>query len=120
MLTDAKTQSGTSERSPSKFKVIKSTDTDADTKTDNYYSGFPMETPELKFRLRFFFFFFLFSHSLQFFNKYACAKILLMSTWHGVMTDGEEFMRWKINTNTVYNTLQTDTKYHTAFAVDPH
>ena len=34
-----------------------------------------------------------------------------MSTWHGVMADGEEFMRWKIGTNTVYNTLKTDTKY---------
>ena len=31
-----------------------------------YYSGFPKETPELKFRLVFFFF--SFSHSLQFFN----------------------------------------------------
>ena len=31
------------------------------------YSGFPKETPELKFRLRFFFFF-SFSHSLQLFN----------------------------------------------------
>ena len=28
-----------------------------------------------------------------------------MSTWHA------EFMRWKISTNTVYNTLKTDTKY---------
>ena len=55
------------------------------------YSGFPKETPELKFG----FGFFSFSHSLQ------CAKILLMSTWHGVMADGEEFMRWKISTNTV-------------------
>ena len=34
-----------------------------------------------------------------------------MSTWHGVMADGEEFMRWKISTNAVYNTLKTDTKY---------
>ena len=25
-----------------------------------------------------------------------------MSTWHGVMADGEEFMRRKISTNTVY------------------
>ena len=33
MLTVAKTQSGTSERSTHNFKVIKSTDTD--TKTDN-------------------------------------------------------------------------------------
>ena len=36
---------------------------------------------------------------------------VLMSTWHGVMADGEEFMQWKISTNTVYNTLKTDTKY---------
>ena len=28
-----------------------------------------------------------------------------------VMADGEEFMRWKISTNTVYNTLKTDTKF---------
>ena len=34
-----------------------------------------------------------------------------MSTWHGVMADGEEFIRRKISTNTVYNTLKTDTKY---------
>ena len=32
-----------------------------------------------------------------------------MSTWHGVMANGEEFMQ--ISTNTVYNTLKTDTKY---------
>ena len=31
--------------------------------------------------------------------------------WHGVMADEEKFMRWKISTNTVYNTLKTDTKY---------
>ena len=28
-----------------------------------------------------------------------------------VMADGEESTRWKISTNTVYNTLKTDTKY---------
>ena len=33
-----------------------------------------------------------------------------MSTWHGVMADGEEFMRM-ISTSTVYNTVKTDTKY---------
>ena len=33
-----------------------------------------------------------------------------MSTWHGVMADGEEFMRRKISTNTVYG-YKTDTKY---------
>ena len=33
-----------------------------------------------------------------------------MSTWHDVMADGEEFMRWKISTNTVYG-YKTDTKY---------
>ena len=37
--------------------------------------------------------------------------VTLMSTWHGVMADEEKFMRWKISTNTVYNTLKTDTKY---------
>ena len=34
----------------------------------------------------------------------------MMSTWHGVMADGEEFMRWKISTNTVYG-CKTDTKF---------
>ena len=33
----------------------------------------------------------------------------LMTTWHGVMADGEEIMRWKISTNTV-NGYKTDTK----------
>ena len=32
-----------------------------------------------------------------------------MSTWHDVMPDGEEFMRRKISTNTVYG-YKTDTK----------
>ena len=32
-----------------------------------------------------------------------------MSTWHGVMADGEEFMWWKISRNTVYG-YKTDTK----------
>ena len=32
-----------------------------------------------------------------------------MSTWHGVMGDGEEFMRWKISTKTV-DGYKTDTK----------
>ena len=32
-----------------------------------------------------------------------------MSTWDGVMADGEEFMRWKISTNSVYG-YKTDTK----------
>ena len=32
-----------------------------------------------------------------------------MSTWHSVMADGEEFMRRKISTNTVYG-YKTDTK----------
>ena len=32
-----------------------------------------------------------------------------MSTWPGVMADGEEFMRWKISTDTVYG-YKTDTK----------
>ena len=42
-----------------------------------------------------------------------------MSTWPGVMADGEVFMRWKISTDTVYG-YKTDTNVHTAFAVDPH
>ena len=37
--------------------------------------------------------------------------LTLMRTWHGVMADEEKFMGWKISTNTVYNTLKTDTKY---------
>ena len=32
-----------------------------------------------------------------------------MSTWHRVMADGEEFMRWKISTNTK-NGYKTDPK----------
>ena len=32
-----------------------------------------------------------------------------MSTWHAVVADGEEFMRWKISTNTV-DGYKTDTK----------
>ena len=32
-----------------------------------------------------------------------------MSTWHGVMADGEEFMRWKLSTNTV-DGYKTDKK----------
>ena len=32
-----------------------------------------------------------------------------MSTWHCVMADGEEFMRWKISTNTV-DGYKPDTK----------
>ena len=46
---------------------------------------------------------------MQFFNECACAKILLMNTWPGVRADGEEFMRWKINTDTVYG-YKMDTK----------
>ena len=68
-----------------------------------------METPELKFRLRFFF--------VQ--PQFASLQVIrmrddftLMSTWHGVLADEEKpFMRWKISTNTVYNTFKTDTKY---------
>ena len=37
--------------------------------------------------------------------------LTLMCAWHGVMADEERFMRWKISTNTVKNTLKTDTKY---------
>ena len=35
--------------------------------------------------------------------------MLLMSNWQGVMADREEFMRWKIGTNTAYR-YKTDTK----------
>ena len=35
----------------------------------------------------------------------------LMSTWHCVMADEENFMRWKISTNIVYSMFKTDTKY---------
>ena len=38
-------------------------------------------------------------------------QFTLINTWHGVMADEEKFMRWKISTNTVYNTFKTDTKY---------
>ena len=34
-----------------------------------------------------------------------------MSTWHGVMADGEKLSRCKISTDTAYNTLKTRTKY---------
>ena len=37
-----------------------------------------------------------------------------MSTWHGVMADGEEFMRWKISTNIVGG-CKTDTKCEDSF-----
>ena len=37
--------------------------------------------------------------------------LTLMCGWHGVMADEERFMRWKISTNTVKNTLKSDTKY---------
>ena len=75
-----------------------------------YYSGFPKETPELKFGLRFFFF----SVQPQFAIKSLIRMrddLTLMCAWHGVMADEERFMRWKISTNTVKNTLKTDTKY---------
>ena len=71
-----------------------------------FYSGFPKETPELKFRLRFFFRSATVCNSLI--NTHA-RGFLLMSTWHGVMADGEEFMRWKISTNIV-DGCKTDTK----------
>ena len=73
-----------------------------------FYSGFPKETPELKFGLRFFFV------QPQFAIKSLIRMrddLTLMCGWHGVMADEERFMRWKISTNTVKNTLKTDTKY---------
>ena len=62
------------------------------------YSGFPKETPELKFGLRFFFVFF--SVQPQFAIKSLIRMrddLTLMCTWHGVMADEERFMRWKIS-----------------------
>ena len=60
-----------------------------------------------------FVFFFFFS-----FRQFAIKSLIhmrddltLMCAWHGVMADEERFMRWKISTNTVKNTLKTDTKY---------
>ena len=45
----------------------------------------------------------------------------LMSAWHGVMADEEKFLRRKISTDTVYNTLKKHIQnMHTPFAVDPH
>ena len=41
-----------------------------------------------------------------------------MSTWHGVMADGEEFMRWKISTNIV-GRYKTDTKCEDSFHGKP-
>ena len=61
------------------------------------YSGFPKETPELKFGLRFFFFF---SVQPQFAIKSLIRMrddLTLMCAWHGVMADKERFMRWKIS-----------------------
>ena len=78
------------------------------------YSGFPKETPELKFGLRFFFFLFVFFVQPQFAIKSLIRMrddLTLMCAWHGIMADEERFMRWKISTNTVKNTLKTDTKY---------
>ena len=80
------------------------------------YSGFPKETPELKFRLSSFFRSVTVCTSLTRMRDY----LSLMSTWHGVMADEEKFMRRKISTNTVYNTLKRIPNIHTAFAVDPH
>ena len=71
------------------------------------YSGFPKETPELKFRLRFFFRSATVCNSLI--NTHARRFCWWARTWHGVMADGEEFMRWKISTNTV-DGYKTDTK----------
>ena len=60
-----------------------------------------------------FFFFFFFVQS-QFAIKSLIRMrddLTLMCAWHVVMADEERFMRWKISTNTVKNTLKTDTKY---------
>ena len=89
-----------------------------DKKQTIYYSGFPEETPEFKFRPRFFFvrsqiaakslsrmrYLLTLTHVL-------CATFWLMSTRHGLMADEEKLSRSKISTETVYNTLKTHTKY---------
>ena len=75
-----------------------------------FYSGFPKETPELKFGLRFFFFFVQAQFAITSLIRMR-DDLTLMCAWHGVMADEERFMRWKISTNTVKNTLKTDTKY---------
>ena len=62
----------------------------------------------------FFFFFFFFFVQPQFAIKSLIRMrddLTLMCAWHGVMADEERFMRWKISTNTLKNTLKTDTKY---------
>ena len=37
--------------------------------------------------------------------------LTLMNRWHGVTAEKEKFMRWKISTNAMSNTLKTATKY---------
>ena len=82
------------------------------TRTSDHYSGFPKETPELKFGLRFFLFFFFVQPQFAIKSLIRMRDDLtLMCALHGVMADEERFMRWKISTNTVKNALKTDTKY---------
>ena len=81
-----------------------------------FYSGFPRETTELKFRLGFFFRSVanrsqvLITHS-QPFEPDACAKFWPMSTQDGVMADVGELSRRKISRDNVYKTLKTHIKY---------
>ena len=51
------------------------------------------------------------NHACVTFDFDVWATFWLMSTWHGVMADGEKLSRCKISTDTAYNTLKTRTKY---------
>ena len=74
-----------------------------------YYSGFPKERLELKFRLRTSF------HSAlnrsKILNTHVRVYDGMVSTWHGVMAEVEKLLRRKISTDTVYNKLKMHTKY---------
>ena len=79
--------------------------------TSFYYSGFPKETPELKFQLRFLF------HSATVCKSLTRMRddLTLMSTWHGVMVDEEKFIWWKIGTTTLKNGYEIFTQRSSAF-----
>ena len=70
----------------------------------SYYSGFPNGNARVEISASFFF-------RSATVCKFASNTHARRCTWHGVMADEEKFMRWKISSNTVYNTFKTDTKY---------
>ena len=76
------------------------------------YSGFPRESPQLKFRLIIIIIFFFF-RSATVCKSLTCMRddLTLMSTLHGVMADEEKFIRWKISTNTAPNGYQIFTRH---------